>query len=87
MTKFELEGMFPYMPAAQDLRPLLHQEVDRMSPDDLEVLHRVALQLELDRVAAGLDSAFDEDRRRGRLEALPGIIQAARAALRTPVGT
>ena len=65
-----------------DLRPLLHEEVDRMPPDDLEVLHRVALQLELDRVATTLDFAFDEDRRKGRLEALPGIIQAARAALR-----
>ncbi|HEY1051115.1 MAG TPA: hypothetical protein VGE39_15200 [Prosthecobacter sp.] len=73
------------MPTAQDLRPLLHQEVDRMPPDDLEVLHRVALQLELDRVASELDSAFDEDRRRGRLEALPDIIQAARVALRAPL--
>ncbi|WP_395737406.1 hypothetical protein [Prosthecobacter sp.] len=70
------------MPLPADLRPLLHEEVDRMSPDDLEVLHRVALQLELDRVSATLDSSFDEDRRRGRLEALPDIIQAARAALR-----
>ncbi|OYW76977.1 MAG: hypothetical protein B7Z37_06255 [Verrucomicrobia bacterium 12-59-8] len=70
------------MPDPSDLRPLLHEEVDRMPPDDLEVLHRVALQLELDRIDATLDFAFDEDRRRGRLEALPGIIQAARAALR-----
>ena len=69
------------MPPTADLRPLLHEEVDRMPPDDLEVLHRVALQLELDRVSASLDFAFDEDRRRGRLDALPGIIQAARAAL------
>ncbi|WP_395741778.1 hypothetical protein [Prosthecobacter sp.] len=59
------------MPFPADLRPLLHEEVDRMPPDDLEVLHRVALQLELDRVTATLDSAFDEDRRRGRLETLP----------------
>jgi len=35
--------------------------------------------------AGGLDSALDEDRRRGRLEALPGVIQAARAALRAPL--
>ncbi len=69
------------MIAAQDLRPLMHQEVDRMPPDDLEVLHRVALQLELDRVSAELDTAFDEDRSRGRLKALPDIIKAARTAI------
>jgi hypothetical protein len=73
------------MPYPLDLRPLLHEEVDRMPPDDLEVLHRVALQLELDRVIETLDAAFDEDRRRGRLEALPGIIQTAREALRLSI--
>jgi len=68
------------MTATQDLRPLLHQEVDRMPPVDLAVLHRVALQLELDRVSADLDVAFDEDRRLGRLQSLPDIIKAARTA-------
>lgn len=66
----------------KDLRPLLHAEIDKLGDENLAVLHRVALQLELEEVSARLDSAFDSDRAAGKLARLPEIIQEARAALR-----
>ena len=65
----------------QHLRPLLHAEIDRMGDVNLAVLHRVALQLELEDVVARLDTGFDEDRAAGKLARLPEIIDAARKAL------
>ena len=78
----------PAMPIdPKELRPLVHEEVDRLEAEDLEVLHRVALQLELERVNARLDTAFDADRHAGKIERLPEIIRAARAALRERAST
>jgi hypothetical protein len=71
------------VPNAGQLRPLLHEEVDRLHEDDLQVLHRVALQLELERLGGELDAAFDEARLEGRLVRLPGMIKEARSALRS----
>ena len=65
----------------QHWRPLLHAEIDRMGDVNLAVLHRVALQLELEDVVARLDAGFDEDRAAGKLARLPEIIDAARKAL------
>jgi hypothetical protein len=66
----------------EELRPLVHEDVDRLEAEDLAVLHRVALQLELERVSARLDEGFDADREAGKLDRLPKIIREARAALR-----
>lgn len=68
-----------------ELRPLLHAEIDRMGDANLAVLHRVALQLELEEVVARLDAGFDEDRAAGKLARLPEIINAAREALKQRV--
>jgi len=65
-----------------DLRPMLHAEIDRMGGENLALLHRVALQLELDEVCERLDEGFDSDRAAGKLTRLPEIIREARAALR-----
>jgi hypothetical protein len=64
------------------LRPLLHAEIDRMDDVNLAVLHRVALQLELEDVVARLDAGFDEDHADGKLSRLPEIIKEAREALK-----
>ena len=65
----------------KELRPLLHAEVDKLGDENLVVLHRVALELELDEVTDRLNAGFDEDRVAGKLARLPEIIRVARAAV------
>jgi hypothetical protein len=66
----------------KDLRPLLHAEIDKLRDENVALLHRVALQLELEEVSRRLDVAFDADRAAGKLARLPEIIREARTALR-----
>ena len=66
----------------KELRPLLHAEVDKLRDENLLVLHRVALELELDEVSERLNAGFDADRAAGKLARLPELIREARAALR-----
>lgn len=65
----------------KELRPLLHAEVDRLHAENLLVLHRVALELELDEVTERLNTGFDADRAAGKLARLPEMIRSARAAI------
>ncbi len=64
-----------------ELRPLLHERIDRWAAEDLPLLHRVMLELERDRLVAELNEDFDRDREAGRVTKLHEIIQEARAAL------
>jgi hypothetical protein len=66
----------------KDLRPLLHAEIDKLRDEDVALLHRMALQLELEEVSARLDAAADEARAAGRLtpERIAEAIAAHRAA-------
>lgn len=66
----------------KELRPLLHAEVDKLRDENLLVLHRVALELELEEVTDRLNEGFDADRVAGKLARLPELIREARAALR-----
>ncbi len=66
-----------------ELRPLLHAEVDKLRDENLLLLHRVAMELELDEVTDRLNAGFDDDRAAGKLARLPEIIREARASLRT----
>jgi len=68
------------------IRPLLHAEIDRLGDENLRLLHRIALQLELEEVTARLDDGFDADRAAGKLDRLPEIIREARAAIRARSG-
>jgi hypothetical protein len=65
----------------KELRPLLHAEVDRLRDEHLLVLHRVALDLELEEVTERLNTGFDADRAAGKLVRLPELIRAARASI------
>lgn len=65
-----------------ELRPLLHAEIDRLGDEDVAVLHRIALELELEAVSKQLDEAFDAARSAGRLENIAGTIREARAVIR-----
>ncbi len=66
-----------------DLRPLLHAEVDKLRDENVFLLHRVAMELELDEVTDRSNAGFDEDRAAGKLARLPEILRAARASLNT----
>ena len=73
------------MPTSLDpakLRPALHARIDQLDGESLAVLHRVALQLELDELVTQVDAEFDTLREQGRLERLPEIVGEARAAIR-----
>ncbi len=67
---------------SQALRPLLHAEVNKLGDENRRLLHRVAMELELEEVTGRLNDGFDEDLRAGKLGRLPQIIQTARATLR-----
>ena len=58
-----------------------------MGSENLALLHRVALTLELDEVCERLDEGFDSDRGAGKLARLPQILSEARAALRQRSGS
>jgi hypothetical protein len=64
------------------IRPLLHAGIDRLSGENLLLMHRIAMQLELEEVTARLNDGFDEDRLAEKLARLPEIIREARAAIR-----
>lgn len=65
-----------------DLRPTLHARIDQLDGEALAVLHRVALQLELEQLVTQVDAEFDALRAQGRLERVPEIVRDARAAIR-----
>ena len=71
----------PTLPDPEQLRPVLHEEIDRLPVGDLEVLYRVALQFELDNLAEELDEEFHAIRKEGKLENIAELIQAARTAI------
>lgn len=77
-----MESFAAQPPDPKKLRPLLHAEVDRMGDENLFLLHRVAMELELDEVTDRLNEGFDADRVAGKLDKLPEIIRVARARLR-----
>ena len=67
---------------SQGLRPSLHDEIDRLSEDNVAILHQIALQLELESLVATLDEAFDRDRAEGKLDRTRELIRETRQALR-----
>ena len=50
-----------------ELRPLLHDEVDRLDDENLDLAHRALLEIELQQLTADLDGLADEARGAGRL--------------------
>ena len=63
----------------EKLRPELHQRIDRMDSEQLELLHRIVLKLELEQVADELHHAFDAARTEGKFDRLDEIIRDVRA--------
>jgi hypothetical protein len=63
----------------EKLRPELHQRIDAMKPEQLELLHRVMLKLELEQVVEQLHHDFDAARAEGKLDQAELIIREVRA--------
>jgi len=71
-------SLFPSDP--QELRPLLHADIDRLPDEQLGLAHRLLMEIELEQLTAKLDDAADKAREDGKLT--PESIRAAIAAHR-----
>jgi len=63
----------------EELRPLVHQEVDKLDDVGLETVHRVILRMRMEQSLERLDGMADEMRVKGVMEHLPEIIAQVRA--------
>jgi hypothetical protein len=63
----------------EKLRPELHQKIDQMDGEHLELLHRIVLKLELEQLAEDLDQKFDTARDEGKLDRVDDIIREVRS--------
>jgi hypothetical protein len=63
----------------EKLRPELHRRIDSMGAEQLELLRRILLKLELAEVADSLHETFDAARRAGTLSRVDEIIREVRA--------
>lgn len=70
--------------SADDLRKRLHEEIDRADTEQLEMLRRVLLQIEVFEAVEQLDRDFDADEAAGRLtpEKIEQAIREVRAGRR-----
>ncbi len=67
----------PFEP--EKLKPLLHEKIDRMSGEQLSLLNRVLLQMEMEEVADRLSDAFGQDYEQGKLRRIPDLVRKFRA--------
>ena len=63
----------------EKLRPELHQRIDRMDTEQLELLRHILLKLELDEVIGKLHETFDTARRAGTVSRVDEVIREVRA--------
>lgn len=59
----------------EELRPLLHDEIDRLPPDQLDAVRRLLLEIEARRLADELGAGLAQDWATGRMSQ-PAIEQA-----------
>ena len=63
----------------KELRPLLHEQIDRLTDAELEAVRRALLEVEARRLRESLGRAVDEAYAAGQLEQLEATIQESRA--------
>jgi hypothetical protein len=61
------------------LKPVLHEKIERMNGEQLALLDRVLLQLEVEQAADHLSEAFDTDDAEGRFRHVAELIRQFRA--------
>ncbi len=63
----------------EQLKPVLHEKIERMNGEQLVLLDRVLLQLEAEEVADRLAEAFDADHAQGKLRRVAELVRQFRA--------
>ncbi|MBK8094791.1 MAG: hypothetical protein IPK32_23195 [Verrucomicrobiaceae bacterium] len=63
-------------------RPVLHQRIDELPDEDLDLVERMLARLEMDRLWRQVQDGFTQDWAAGRYERLDEIIQEVRTELR-----
>lgn len=67
---------------AEELRPLVHRELDTLDDESIETVHRVILRMRMEQSLERLDGMADEMRTTGVMERLPEILAEVRARRR-----
>jgi hypothetical protein len=62
----------------EELKPALHDKIERMDRLQLSVLNRVLLQLEAEELAGRLGKGFDKDDEQGLLRRIPELVKEFR---------
>ena len=63
----------------EELKPVLHEKIDRMDEAQLVVLERVLLALEAEQAAERLGEAFDADHADGKTRHVAELVRRFRA--------
>ncbi len=63
----------------EELKPVLHEKIERMNGEQLALLDRVLLQLEAEQAADRLSEAFDADHAQGKLRRVAELVRQFRA--------
>jgi hypothetical protein len=63
----------------EELKPALHDKIERMDSLHLSVLNRVLLQLEAEELAGRLGEVFDKDYEQGLLRRIPELVKEFRS--------
>jgi hypothetical protein len=66
----------------EQLKPVLHEKIERMDAAHLSLLNRVLLQVEAEELAEHLNDAFDRDREQGKLRRVSELVKQFRAGHR-----
>ena len=74
--------MYEHRHLAEELRPLVHRELDTLDDEGVETVHRVILRTGLEQSMEPLDGMADEMRTTGVMERLPEILAEVRARRR-----
>jgi hypothetical protein len=62
----------------EQLKPVLHEKIERMSGEQLSLLNRVLLQLEVEERADRLSEAFDKDHAAGQSRRVAELVREFR---------
>ena len=66
-------------PAPENLKPLLHIKIERMTEGQLGVLNRVVLQIEAEELAEKLGQAFEKEQAQGKFDRIPELVRQFRS--------
>ncbi len=68
----------------EQIKPILHEKIERMNGEQFVLLDRVLLQLETEQVAGHLSEAFDADHAQGKFRRVAELVRQFRAQHRYP---